>query len=63
MGLHLRRTLYCALAFLALGGTAARAQSGSIVGRVTSADGGNAIASALATAETADGRTAGSAVT
>ncbi|MGH7443707.1 MAG: TonB-dependent receptor domain-containing protein, partial [Longimicrobiales bacterium] len=53
----------CALAFLALGATAARAQSGSIVGRVTSADGGNAIASALATAETADGRTIGSAVT
>ncbi len=63
MRLNYRRTLVCAFAFLALGATAAWAQNGAIVGRVTSVEGMTAIASALAEAQTADGRTAGTAVT
>ena len=63
MGLHARRALVFAFAWLALGATAAWAQSGAIVGRVTSESGMAPIASALVEAQSADGRTAGSAIT
>lgn len=63
MGLHVRRALVFAFAWLALGATVAWAQTGAIVGRVTSESGMAPIASALVEAQTADGRTAGTAIT
>jgi len=63
MGLHARRALVFAFAWLAFGATAAWAQSGAIVGRVTSESGMASIASALVEAQSADGRTVGSAIT
>lgn len=63
MGLHVRRALVFAFAWLVLGASAAWAQTGAIVGRVTSASGLAPIASALVEAQSADGRTAGSAIT
>ena len=63
MGFHVRRALVFAFAWLVLGAGAAWAQSGAIVGRVTSASGLAPIASALVEAQAADGRTVGSAIT
>lgn len=63
MGLHVRRALVFAFAWLALGAATAWAQTGAIVGRVTSASGLTPIASALVEAQQADGRAAGTAIT
>lgn len=63
MRLHLRKTLLSALTFVVLGAPAAWAQTGAIVGRVTTTDGAAAVAAGLAEARTADGRTAASSVT
>lgn len=63
MGLHVRRTLVFAFAWLVLGASATWAQTGAIVGRVTSSSGLAPIASALVEAQAADGRTVGSAIT
>ncbi len=63
MGLHVRRALVLAFVWLALGAASAWAQTGAIVGRVTSASGMTPIASALVEAQQADGRAAGTAIT
>ena len=63
MRLHLRKTLLNAVAFAVLGTSSVWAQTGAIVGRVTSSDAAGAVAAGLAQAQTADGRTAASSVT